>query len=479
MGQAQRKIDLLASMEMLVHDPLEFVYFVFPWGAGLLKDETGPDEWQARVLKEIGQRSKSVNEAIQIAVRSGHGIGKTALIAWIILWFMSTKPQPQVVVTANTQAQLLGKTWRELAKWHKLAINRDWFEWTATKFYAKWDPETWFAMAIPWSKERSEAFAGTHEKHVLMIYDEGSAIDDKIYEVTEGAMTTPGAMWIVFGNPTKNTGRFRECWGKFRHRWFGIQIDSRNAKKANKSQINNWITDYGEDSDFVRIRVKGEFPRASSTQFIPLDLIEEAMGRKEIPNAFEHAGICIGHDVARYGDDRSVILVRQGLKIHKIMKFREKSLMDLAGYVAEEIRRWKPSAVFVDVVGIGAGVIDRLRQLGYSEIIEVNGGSSAREENKYFNLRAEMWVKMKEWLKVGYLPKDDELKEDLIGPEYGYDNKERLQLEKKEDMKARGLSSPDIADALALTFALPVAPLFGDGKVRSDKAEIEFDVFAN
>jgi hypothetical protein len=474
--EEKKPVDIIEAMGELFGDPLGFVYFAFPWGEGPLKDEKGPDNWQIKILRAIGDGVLTASEAIQVAVSSGHGVGKSALVAWIILWFLSTRPQPQVVVTANTKTQLVTKTWRELSKWHKLAINKDWFEWTATKFFFKEHPETWFASAIPWSENRPEAFAGTHEKYVLMIFDEASAIPDIIWETAEGAMTTAGAIWLAFGNPTRNTGRFKECWNRFRHRWKQWKVDSRTAKKADKKKIETWIQDYGEDSDFVRIRVKGEFPRASSTQFIGEDLVDAARKREPIRAAFSHAPIVIGVDVARFGDDASVIGVRQGLMVHKIRRFRELSTMSLASYVVEEINSWQPAATFVDVVGIGAGVVDRLRQLAY-QVIEVNGAERALKDKEYANLRAECWGRMREWLKYAYLPKDDgELATDLTAPEYGYDSKERLQIEKKEDMKERGLASPDSADMLAVTFAQPVSESSRGGQT---KAETDFDVFAN
>lgn len=451
-------------------DPLGFVYYCFPWGKGALTKHDGPDSWQRDVLVELGERTISADSATQIAVASGHGIGKTALIAWIILWFMSTRAHPQVVVTSNTGKQLSDKTWRELAKWHKASINSRWFEWTATRFYYKPHPETWFASAIPWSKERSEAFAGTHEENVLVLFDEASLIDDVIWEVTEGAMTQKGAFWVVFGNPTRNTGRFRECFKKFRHRWSYKQIDSRTAKMADNKKICHWIDDYGEDSDFVRVRVKGEFPRAASNQLISSDLVESAAGRTVSAGEYGHAPRILGVDVARFGDDQSVIIRRQGLAASGLKKFRELDTMKFAGLVAREIRDWDPDAVFIDGVGVGAGVVDRLRQLGYS-VVEVNVGTAAVDDKQYSNLRAEIWCKMRDWLKAGaVIPDDSELKDDLIGPEYGYDSRDRIQLEKKDDMKERGLASPDSADALALTFTMPVAkrePVIDDYLERS------------
>lgn len=460
-------------------DPLGFVMWAFPWGqpGTALADQAGPDVWQVKVLSLLAKLVResddpaSLREAIRIAVASGHGIGKTALVAWIILWFISTRPHPQIVVTANTTSQLTGKTWRELAKWHKLLIVHEWFAWTATKFYFKESPEDWFAAAIPWSKERADAFAGTHDKHVLIIFDEASAIADEIWDVAEGAMTTKGAIWLCFGNPTKNTGRFRECFSRFRHRWSRMQVDSRLAKMANKAQLKAWIEDYGEDSDFVRIRVKGQFPRASSAQLIGQDVVDEALRR--VPEGYEQHAKLLSVDVARFGSDQSVILKRQGPRVWQPIRFREMDTAQLAFRVVEVIKDWEPDAIFVDAVGVGAGVVDMLRLHGY-EIIEVNAGLKAADERKFFNKRAEMWWLMREWLKTtGCLPGsmighnggpplddepvDQELIDDLLGPEYGYDAKERVQLETKDDMKARGLPSPDAGDALADTFFMPVA----------------------
>ena len=291
---------LIEDIARFYADPLGFVRYAFPWGeAGALKDEPGPDEWQAAFLEGLSKRiagGESIEGAIRIAVASGHGVGKTAVIAWIILWFMSTREFPQIVVTASTQTQLSSKTWRELAKWHRLAINRHWFTWTATKFAHAFYPETWFASAIPWSDHNADAFAGTHEKYVLIIYDEANAVGDKIYEVTEGALTTPGAIWLAFGQYSKNSGRFHECFaGTTRGRWERVQIDSRTARKANQAQIRQWIEDYGEDSDFCRIRVRGIAPRAGSNQFIPQDLADQRYQAK----GYETAPKILALDVAR------------------------------------------------------------------------------------------------------------------------------------------------------------------------------------
>ena len=467
-------------------DPELFVRSMFCWGAAgsQLAGEDGPDIWQQKVLAEIrralAEHDEDISGAIRIAVRSGHGVGKTALVAWIVLWFISTRPNPQIVVTANTKNQLDTKTWREVAKWQALMVHGDWFKWSATRLTFIDEPETWFASAIPWSEHNSEAFAGTHEKHVLVVFDEASAIARVIWEVIEGAMTTSGAMWFAFGNPTQVVGRFRECWTRFRKRWRLLTVDSREAKKTHKPQIEEWIADYGIDSDFVRVRVLGLPPRQGPTQFISADVVEAAMAREILP---EHVPWTMprimGIDIARQGDDDSVILVRHGPKeIYKV-KFHVPDLMKVSSIIAEHLERMKPDAAFLDAVGMGAGVYDRLCQLGWEHVVVpcyAGNKSDTLDRKTYFNPRIEWWARMKTWLKTADLIRDDAMQEDLIGPEYYYDTNGLMRLEEKELMKKRGLASPDSADALALTFAQHVAPKdagAGDGPEHGTEPPME------
>jgi hypothetical protein len=480
--QADAEKRLVQFLLGFYNDPYGFVMAVFAWGqkGTILENETGPDKWQSSLLKLLGfalrregQFAKIALAVVRMAVASGHGVGKTALVAWIIMWFISTRPNPQIVVTANTQSQLRTKTWRELAKWHKRAINAHWFKWTATQFQLRAAPDTWFASAIPWSEHNAEAFAGTHERHVLLIFDEASAVVDAIWETAEGAQTT-GALegnttiWLAFGNPTKNTGRFRQCWTKFRKRWITMQVDSRTAKKADKRQIQEWIDDYGIDSDFVRVRVRGLFPRVGPKQFVSNEIVENAIARqidqKTIPSGTPKV---MGVDVARQGDAQTVITRRRGRKLlPEITKFRIPDLMEVASRVAAEINTWQPDICFIDAVGMGAGVYDRLIQLGYDNVVAVYSGTreGLNKPEVFYNLRIEMWDRMREWLKTADIPDDKELYEDLIGPEFYYNQAMLMLLEKKEDMEKRGLPSPDVADSLAVTFAYPVP-------TRTDKAE--------
>jgi hypothetical protein len=462
MNDSEFEDEITKDIAEFYDDPYGFVMYAFPWGekGTFLEDHDGPDDWQRDQLNRVGQKFKDDPECtVRESISSGHGIGKSAEVAWIVLWAMSTRPHLNAVITANTTNQLNTKTWRELSVWHKQMINSHWFVWSATAFKHKEHPETWFANAIPNTEHNSEAFAGLHAQHVLVIYDEASGIPDKIWEVSEGAMTTPRAMWFNFGNPTKNTGRFVDCHTSDSARWAHHKIDSRTCKMTNKKEIAEWVKIYGEDSDFVRVRVRGEFPRAGSMQFVPSDIVDLAMATEMPIETYMHLPVIFGVDVARFGDDKSCIAIRQGRKIHEIRKFREASTMQLVTQIVVAMQAYEPGIVFVDGVGVGAGVVDRLRQLGH-EVMEVNAGSTPDDEILYYNKRIEMWDRMRNALKTGMdMPYDAETRGALIGIEYGYDDKERMRLERKADMKKRGLDSPDEGDAIAHTYAYEVGNL--------------------
>lgn len=458
---ANHEAELKAEIVRFIDDPVGFVKFVFPWGKGRLEGQEGPDAWQEEVLGILaGYSARKFGgvkdlEPLQLAIASGHGIGKTALVAWIIHWFMSTREFPQVVVTANTENQLQNKTWRELAKWQGLAINGHWFEHTATKYYLKAHEKDWFASAIPWSENNSDAFAGTHEDNVLMLFDEASKISDSIWSVVDGAMSTRGAMWLAFGNPWRNTGRFAECFSKYKKWWVTKNIDARTAKMAQKSWVDRMIEMFGIDSDKVRTQVLGLFPAAATNQLISSAAVDRAMGHEV--EVWEFAPKIVGVDIARFGDNQSEIAVRQGRKVREIVRIPKGDLMMQAQFIADFLRKERPSMTCVDGAGMGAGVVDRLRQLGF-QVMDVNGGNSSINP-RFLNKRAEMWWEMKEWIEVGEceLPKDSDLKDQLCCVEYDYTDKGRIRLERKEDIVEKYDFSPDKADALSMTFAYPVA----------------------
>ncbi|MEM1395905.1 MAG: terminase [Pseudomonadota bacterium] len=461
------ELQLIDDIGSFTRDPLGFVWFAFPWGeAGTaLEKHDGPLEWQIEILVDLRDGLVTVEEALQLAVASGHGIGKSALVAMIVCWAIATCSHSRGVITAGTENQLRTKTQPEVAKWARMMICAHWFECTATKIYAKSNPESWRFDFIPWSETNPEAFAGLHNqgRRILVVIDEASQVADIIFETIQGALTDEDTeiLWLVFGNPTRNTGRFRECFGRERNRWICRQIDSRTVSITNKRQIQIWVEDYGEDSDFVRVRVRGVFPRVGSNQLISSEAVSNAQGRYD-PHAPRSGSVIIGVDVARFGDDQSVIIIRDDFQVRPLLKFRGLDLMTLAGMVSREHEAWRADVIFVDEVGLGAGLVDRLSQLGLP-VVGVNFGKAPQDASYYRNVGAEAWHKTGAWLdRVGAIPPDMELEQDLIGREYGFDQLNRLQLEKKDDMKKRGLASPDCADALAVTFALPVMPSFED-----------------
>lgn len=455
-------------------DPERYALYAFPWGKGDLTGADGPRNWQRWMMREIRDHLSNPATRFQpcrIAVASGHGIGKSAGISMITKWALDTCVDTRIITTANTEGQLLTKTSPEIAKWARLAITADWFKATATALIStmKGREKSWRSDLVTWSANNTEAFAGLHNqgKRIVLIFDEASGIDLKVWEVALGALTDENTeiIWLAFGNPTQNTGAFRECFGKSRALWKTRQIDSRTVEGTNKAYLDELVATYGEDSDIVKVRVLGQFPSASSMQFIASGLVEQAQSR--VVNSLGSDPLIYGVDIARFGDDHSTLAKRCGrdAKMRPWKRWHGVDTMTVAGDIAMEARQEHPDAIFVDVGAMGAGVIDRLRQLGVENVFEVNFGGKGRDAEwangvrvKTANKRAEMWTSMRSWLSHGAIPDDQQLADDLVGPEYSYDAGQQILLEKKEHMRKRGLPSPDDADALACTFAEPVAP---------------------
>ncbi|WP_095110430.1 terminase [Pseudomonas sp. Irchel 3E20] len=463
---------LVEDILSFAHDPLGYVWYAFPWGepGTELANKTGPRDWQIEVLDSIGKKlrggAKDLGEVIHEAVASGHGIGKSALVSWIIKWSVDTGIDTRGVVTANTETQLRTKTWPEVAKWNRLSITAHWFRLTATALIST-DPDhekNWRIDAVPWSESNTEAFAGLHNegRRLLLIFDEASAIADLVWEVAEGALTDENTeiIWAAFGNPTKTTGRFRECFTRYKHRWSHRQVDSRTVEGTNKTQIAKWQADYGEDSDFFRIRVRGMFPRASELQLIPTDWVAEAM-RREAVYGMDDALVC-GIDIARGGIDNNVIRFRRGLDARSIPPIRipGSETRDTTLFIARvctAVADHRPDAVFVDSTGVGGPVADQLRRLMPGVvIIDVNFASAAPDRH-YANMRTYMWWQMREAIRAGLaIEKSAELEAELTSPEYTHNSSDQIALEKKDAIKKRLGISPDDGDSLALTFTMPV-----------------------
>ena len=471
-------IDIAEEIIQFRNNPLAFTIYSFDWeGLGFDK----PMDWAIDVMRYIRHRTlKQTGKPIKISVSSGHGIGKSATCSHLILWALTTMPNTRVIVTANTGDQLLQKTWAELGKWYNRFVFKDLFKYNATSLHSsdKRYEKNWRADAVTWSISRPEAFAGLHNKggRILIIFDEASSIDDEIWRVTEGALTDKDTeiIWICFGNPTRNSGRFYKTFTELSF-WKNWKVDSRSVPLTNKELIEEWKKEYGEDSDFFRVRVKGEFPNNSLTNFIPVSYVESAYGKTLPMESYYYAPAIIGVDMAWTGGDESVIFLRQGNFSKMLANFMNNDDMYAAELIAKFQDEYKAEAVFIDQA-YGTGVFSAGKHLNRQWTL-VNFGSSSISPN-YLNKRAEIWGEMKEWLKNGgVIPADERLKNELISPEYIIRSEGKIQLEKKEDMKKRGISSPNRADALALTFSAPIykrseQKFFGFKEFYSNKYDI-------
>ena len=475
---AQDEQELMARLwaPIIKDNPLAFVLYAFPWGkpGTPLEHFTGPRKWQREVLQDLAEHIKQNNgkvdfDTFRMATSSGRGIGKSALVSWLVIWMLTTRIGSTTIVSANSEAQLRSVTWAEITKWLSMAMNTHWFEVSATRVMpAKWLTELverdlklgtryWGVEGRLWSAENPDSYAGVHNfSGVMLVFDEASGIDDSIWAVASGFFTenTPNRFWLAFSNPRRNSGYFYESFHSKRDFWKNKIVDARTVEGTDKAVYQQIIDEYGADSAQAHVEVFGEFPSASDDQFIGSDIVDEAMTRDKYKDL--SAPIILGVDPARFGADSTVIAVRQGRDIIAIKRYKGDDTMETVGRIIECMEEYKPVLVNIDEGGLGAGVVDRLKEQRY-KVKGVNFANKSKNMMMYGNKRAEMWGDMKEWLRSASIPKDRSLKTDLISPLMKPDSKGAIFLESKKDMKARGLASPDAADAIALTFAYPVA----------------------
>lgn len=486
-------IDWLASVS---DDPLAYVMGAFPWKEPNTRLEhfDGPEPWQRELLQRIRDGLITLQEAIQEATASGHGVGKSAVVSWIIKWGVDTRPDTIGVVTANTETQLKTKTWVELGRWHNMSITKDVFKLTATAYFHPNYERTWRLDMIPWSERNTEAFAGLHNqgKRIILIFDEASAIPDLIWETAEGALTDKNTqiIWAVFGNPTRNIGRFKACFpgGQFSSSWNTRQVDSRVISFTNKEQIAKWIKAYGEDSDFVRIRVYGAFPRVGEMEFFNSEDVAAAMSREAQSSLTDP--LAIGVDVARYGKNASVIFPRKGRDARTIDRERFQGLntVQLSERIFETHLRLHSDGIMIDGGGVGGGVVDNVRQRQLF-CYEIQFGAKddtphavfGSNGERYANKRSGMYGACRAWLKTGSIPDEPELKKQFSAIKYILNKKDQIQLISKEDMLKL---DPDLVlddiDALVLTFAHALASHDRAGGEHQQKplVESEYDPFS-
>ena len=477
MTAAPLDVDLAEEISQYYDDPLGFVMMAYPWRepGTELELEDGPDANQEQFLRDLGRevRKRKFNgrdpvAPVLMAASSGHGTGKSVMGAWIADWILSTRPGSIGTVTANTYPQLESRTWAAIQRWTKLCITSHWFHVRAQGIYSKAAPESWKVVAQTCREETAQSFAGQHARTSTSwyLFDEASHIPDGIWDVAQGGTTDGEPMFFAWGQPAKKSGRFYEiCFGKFRDRWDVRCIDSRNSRFTNKELIAQWVQDYGEDHDYIRVRVKGLAPRAGDLQFIDQDRVDEA--KKRVPQVFGDDPLVAGFDVSGGGQAWNIVWFRRGADARSISpicipgeyaKERSGILAKLAEVLGDKRPGRKVSMLFVDSA-FGSPYVERLRAMGYDNVCEVNFGGPSPDRHQA-NMRAYMWNRMKDWLERGAIPDDDVVLEtDLTAPGSHLNRRDQLVLESKEDLAKRGMASPDRGDALALTFAAHVPPI--------------------
>ena len=456
-AQQQSTADVLLALH---GDPVLFVSSVL--GAE-------PQAWQREALE-------AVRDSPRVAAKSGHGVGKSALLSWVILWYLITRPC-RIVCTANSANQLNQVLWSEIQKWARKMPKglQSQLEITSDKITVKGVDSSCHARVS--RKENPEALQGFHHERLLFVIDECSGVDDIVFEVAQGALSTAGSKILMVGNPTRNSGYFYDAFNRNSHRWHKMTVSCEDADYVSEDFIEDMKQQYGEDSSTFAIRVKGEFPTDSADSLISRHLVESAVTRDV--EAMTVAPIW-GLDPARFGGDRTALAKRQGnVLVEPIKSWQGKDLMETVGLVLAEYEACqfmdRPSEICVDSIGIGAGVVDRLRELGLPAR-GVNVAESPSLGNRYQRLRDELWFKTREWFEARdcKIPDQDELISELSSLRFKILSSGKFKAEGKDEMKKRGLRSPDLADALVLTFGTQAVRAAGSVSAYGYAADLDY-----
>lgn len=428
-----------AFIETYRDNPVAFVKVVL---------EAEPLPWQCELMDAVSKGTR------RISVRAGHGVGKSTCCSWILLWHLCTRMPQKAVVTAPTAGQLFDALFSELKHWaNKLPSSlRDNIEIFSDRIVQKGAPESSFISARTSSAERPEALAGIHSEHVLLIADEASAIPEAVFESAAGSMSGHAATTILIGNPTRNTGLFFRTHHQLKGDWKTLHVSCLDNPLVSNDFVNQIKETYGEGSNAFRVRVLGEFALRDDDSLIAADLVDAAMSRDVALDP--KADLIFGCDIARYGSDRSVICKRRGNVVVEMRHWSGEDLMGTVGRIVHEANMDKPAEICVDSIGLGGGVADRLRELNFN-VRDVNVSESNALNQQASRLRDELWIAAKDWLETRAvrLPKDEDLRAELIGPTYTFTSNGKIKVEGKSELKRRGMRSPDLADALCLTFA--------------------------
>ncbi|CAB5195144.1 Phage terminase large subunit [uncultured Caudovirales phage] len=415
-----------------------------------------PQPWQEDFLRAVARGER------RISVRAGHGVGKSTVCSWALIWHMVTRFPQKSVVTAPTSAQLFDALYSETKAWiNKLPpALKELFEVFSDRIVLKDSPESSFISARTSSAERPEALAGIHSEHVLLVIDEASAVHEAVFEAAAGSMSGHAATTIMISNPTRNSGLFYKTHHVLASDWFRMHVSCLNSPLVSSDFVRQIKATYGEDSNAYRIRVLGEFALADDDTLIPADLVDSAIDRDIVTPEDEE--IVYGVDVARYGTDRTALCKRRGNVVLEIKSWGGLDLMQTVGTVVNEAKLDNPTEICVDTIGLGSGVADRLREMGYN-VVDVNVAESSAMNPNANKLRDDLWMSVKDWLgtRAVKLPKDDSLRQELVAPRYTFTSLGKIVVESKDSMRRRGMRSPDLADALCLTFAGQAAQVGG------------------
>ena len=444
---SNQKNSFIDFLEMYRNDPVLFVKNVL--GAT-------PQPWQEDFLRAVARGER------RISVRAGHGVGKSTACSWALIWHMVTRFPQKAVVTAPTSAQLFDALYSETKSWiNKLPpALKELFEVFSDRIVLKDAPESSFISARTSSAERPEALAGVHSEHVLLVVDEASAVHEAVFEAAAGSMSGHSATTIMISNPTRNSGLFYKTHHVLASDWFRMHVSCLNSPLVSSDFVRQIKATYGEDSNAYRIRVLGEFALADDDTLIPADLVDSAIDRDIVTPEDEE--IVYGVDVARYGTDRTALCKRRGNVVLEIKSWGGLDLMQTVGTVVNEAKLDNPTEICVDTIGLGSGVADRLREMGYN-VVDVNVAESSAMNPNANKLRDDLWMSVKDWLgtRAVKLPKDDALRQELVAPRYSFTSLGKIVVESKDSMRRRGMRSPDLADALCLTFAGQAAQVGG------------------
>jgi hypothetical protein len=436
---------LIAFIDRYGENPVLFVVEIFG---------VQPDAWQEKALIALARRER------RIAICSGHGVGKSTFAAWAVIWFILCRFPQKTVVTSQSAPQLWDALWAEVKAWAKklppalaemIIIKSESIEHAAA-------PDESFISARTSRPEAPEAMAGVHSENVLLIGDEASGIPEQVFIAASGSMSGHNACTILLGNPVRTSGFFYDCFHVNKADWWTMRVSCEDSPRVAGDFIDSMKRKYGADSNVYRVRVLGEFPRADDDTVIPLELVEAAVTREVSvnPTAPEVWGL----DVARFGNDSSCLVKRKANVVTEPPKvWKNLDLMQTVGVVMAEWestpQERRPVEILVDSIGVGAGVVDRLIELGLPTR-GINVSESPALGTTYLNLRAELWFSAKSWLAARdcSLPKDERLRGELTIVRYGFQpGSSKMKIESKDDIRRRGLGSPDVADAFVLTFA--------------------------